>query len=293
VTGTASWSEEERVPQYELKVEKGRLFLNLDSVTKRHKGPRKSFPLARPAKREEGPIRVVGISTTAMDPEHPRYSTSEDLLQVGLESAAADFGAETRLLRLSDLKFRSCEGFYSKNAYACTWPCSITQMDSSDELDQVYEAIVHWADVIVIASPIRWGSASALYYKMIERMNCIQNQITIANKVLIQNKVASFIITGGQDNVQAVAGQMLMFFSELGFVFPPFPFIAHTLGWSAENMERNVAYVQGSTELRDGAKDLVRRAIEMAKLVMESKVCQTHIVRAGRKAHAEAADKAG
>jgi multimeric flavodoxin WrbA len=166
-------------------------------------------------------------------------------------------------------------------------------MDSSDELDQVYEAIVHWADVIVIASPIRWGSASALYYKMIERMNCIQNQITIANKVLIQNKVASFIITGGQDNVQAVAGQMLMFFSELGFVFPPFPFIAHTLGWSAENMERNVAYVQGSTELRDGAKDLVRRAIEMAKLVMESKVCQTHIVRAGRKAHAEAADKAG
>ena len=45
-------------------------------------------------------------------------------------------------------------------------------------MDQVYEGVVHWADVIVIATPIRWGGASSLYYKMIERMNCIQNQET-------------------------------------------------------------------------------------------------------------------
>ncbi len=147
--------------------------------------------------------------------------------------------------------------------------------------------MVHWADVILIATPIRWGSASSLYYKMIERMNCIQNQITIANRVLIQNKVASFIITGGQDNVQAVAGHMLMFFAELGFMFPPFPFIAHSLGWNAENMERNISFVQRSDELRDGAKDLARRAIETSKVLLESKLCSERIVRAGRKAHKE------
>ena len=85
---------------------------------------------------------------------------------------------------------------------------------------------------------------------MIERMNCIQNQITIANRVLMENKVAAFIITGGQDNVQAVAGQMLGFFAELGCHFPQFPFIAHSRGWSAEDMERNVRYVLESEELR-------------------------------------------
>jgi hypothetical protein len=37
---------------------------------------------------------------------------------------------------------------------------------------------------------------------MVERMNCIQNQETIANKHLLKNKVAAFIIMGGQDNVQ-------------------------------------------------------------------------------------------
>jgi multimeric flavodoxin WrbA len=68
-----------------------------------------------------------------------------------------------------ELSFRACEGFYSKSARACTWPCAITQMDPKDQMDQVYEGVVHWADVIVIATPIRWGGASSLYYKMIER----------------------------------------------------------------------------------------------------------------------------
>ena len=124
---------------------------------------------------------------------------------------------------LNALKFRACEGFYSKNARACTWPCSITQIDASDEMDQVYEALVHWADAIIVASPIRWGAASSLYFKMAERLNCVQNAITIRNQVLIRNKVAGFIIVGGQDNIQAVAGQMLGFFAELGFSFPAIP----------------------------------------------------------------------
>jgi hypothetical protein len=96
-------------------------------------------------------------------------------------------------------------------------------------------------------------------------MNCIQNYITTNNRVLIQNKVAAFIITGGQDNVQAVAGQMLGFFSELGFVLPAFPYIAHSLGWTAENMERNVRYVQDNQALQEGARTLVKRAIDTAK----------------------------
>jgi multimeric flavodoxin WrbA len=99
-------------------------------------------------------------------------------------------------------------------------------MDPNDQLTPVYEGIVHWADVILVSTPIRWGSASALYYKMVERMNCIQNQVTITDRVLLRNKVAAFIIVGGQDNVQSVAGQMLGFFAEIGCLFPQFPYIA-------------------------------------------------------------------
>ncbi len=282
--------EKECVPRYELKIENGQLYINLDALTKRNKLPHPPLALARPVAKErpEGPIRVLGISTTVMERKYPRYSTSEALLQAALVSAEKDHGAETQLIKLNDLNFHNCKGYYSKSSHACTWPCSITQMDSKDGLTPVYEALIHWADVVLLSTPIRWGSASALYYKMIERFNCIQNQITLHNKVLIQNKVASFIITGGQDNIQAVAGQMLGFFAELGFSFPPFPYIAHSLGWSAENMERNISYVQTSEELCKGAADLARRSIEMSKrLICSAGIVGESVERAGRKAHQE------
>src|SRR6516225_8592017 len=218
-----------------------------------------------------------------MDTTNPRFSGSDHLLDRALKSAA-DLGAETRLIRLNDLKFRACEGYYSKAAQACTWPCSITQMDASDGLDRVYEVFVHWADAVIVASPIRWGTASSLYFKMAERMNCVQNQITIANRVLIRNKVAGFIIVGGQDNIQMVAGQMLGFFAELGFIFPQFPFIAHSRGWSHEDMENNVAMVRNSKELADGACMLAKRLLDLAARLIAQDEAPASIERGGRKA---------
>ena len=59
------------------------------------------------------------------------------------------------------------------------------------------------------------------------------------DNVLIRDKVAGFIITGGQDNIQAVAGQMLVFFTELGFDVPQFPFIADCVGKPAVKTKVN------------------------------------------------------
>ena len=276
--------EQDQVPRFELKEEAGRLLVDLMSASARRKKPHERHALERPIVRQPGRLRVLGLSTTAMDAAYPRYSTSDSLLEVALD-AAIEAGAETRLLRANTLKFRHCEGYYSKSAQACTWPCSITQMDAEDEMVQVYEALVFWCDVVILSSPIRWGSASSLYFKLIERMNCIQNQVTIRDNVLIRNKVAAFIITGGQDNVQAVAGQMLMFFSELGFEFSQFPFIAHSRGWSAEDMERNVTYVMRSPELRDGARALAMRAMEKSAQLVAADAPVDKTVRGGRKAH--------
>ena len=277
--------EEDCVPAYQVKVENGRVLIDLHSATKRHKKPHAPHPLARKIERASGPLRLAGISTTAMDANNPRFSGSDHLLDHALR-AARSLEAETRCIRLNDLKFRTCEGYYSKAAHACTWPCSITQMDSSDQMDQVYEALVHWADAIIIASPIRWGAASSLYFKMAERLNCVQNAMTIRNQVLIRNKVAGFIIVGGQDNIQELAGHMLGFFAELGFIFPQFPYIAHSRGWSHEDMERNVDIVRNSTELAEGAAMLAKRCLELVAQLIARDEAPTSIERGGRKAHA-------
>lgn len=276
--------EKDCIPTYSLKIQGNDLFVNLTQATKRSKLPHTPHPLARKVIPQTGPLRVVGISTTNMDEKNPRTSTSDYLLECALEHAGKNLSADTKMIRLSSLEFRACEGYYSKSAKACTWPCSITQMDPADQMDQVYEAIVHWADVILISTSIRWGNASSLYYKMVERLNCVQNQITIRNVELIKNKTVGMIITGGQDNVQAVVGQLLGFFSEIGCVFPPFPYIAHSRGWTSEDMEKNVIQVLQSEDLKKAAEELVERAISTASMLRH----QTHhdlSSKAGRKAH--------
>jgi len=267
-----------------VKIQDGRVLIDVANATQRQKKPHEPHPLARTPERQPGPVRMAGISTTAMDPNHPRYSTSDALLELALEHGKRA-GAITQLIRLSALKVEHCRGYYSKSAQACTWPCSITQMDPTDQMERVYEAFVHWADVILIATPIRWGNASSLYYKMVERMNCIQNQETIASKHLMKNKVAAFIITGGQDNVQAVAGEMLGFFAELGCQFPQFPYVAHSRGWSAEDMENNMRYVMNSEILKEGTRALVDRAVKMAEFMISHACPEQQYARGGRKAH--------
>ncbi len=257
------------LPRHSVKEKGSHLFVNLRPQNRRAYFPHPPHPLARKIVRKPGPIRIAGISTTPMDEVLKRYSTSERLLETALAHARTKLKAETKLIKLRNLKFNHCGGFYSIDEKACTWPCTYSQIDEKDKLGEVYEALVFWADIILIATPIRWGSASSLYYKMAERLNCIENQAMLYDKKLIKNKVAAFIITGGQDNVQAVAGQMMTFFSQLGFLFPRDPFVGHSRGWAAEDMDNNIKYVRSSNELRVEINRLVEGAVEMSRSLLK------------------------
>ncbi len=243
-------------------------------------------------------IRILGISTTnANDKMAPRNSTSEDALNFALEYARRELDAETVMVKLRDLEFSHCEGYYSINANACIFPCSISERDKDDQMIQIYEKVILWADVVLIATPIRWGSASSLYYKMIQRMNCVQNQSITHNRNLIRDKVASFIITGGQDNIQHVAGELMSFWSQLGFVFGKFPFVGWTRGWHAEDMENNydamISSLNGSinTQVENGKnskmhKDIVETihgAFEMALLIKRNRYDQKVLDKSNKK----------
>jgi hypothetical protein len=60
--------------------------------------------------------------------------------------------------------------------------------------------------------------------------------------------------------------------------------IAHSLGWEAEEMERNMDFVRSSEGLRAGARDLLTRAAEMSKCLLEREIAHASIERGGRKA---------
>jgi hypothetical protein len=61
--------------------------------------------------------------------------------------------------------------------------------------------------------------------------------------------------------------------------------VAHSRGWSAEDMERNIEFVQKSTELRDGARMLAARAVHTAEGLLAHDVAPQEVARGGRKAH--------
>jgi nitrite reductase/ring-hydroxylating ferredoxin subunit/multimeric flavodoxin WrbA len=277
--------EDETVPVYDVEERPDGVYVATPPAVARRVVKHPPHALTQPTPKPDGaPPRVLGLSTTAMDEANPRFSTSDALLDHAL-ARAAERGAETRLLRLRDLTFAACEGNYSKASRACTWPCAITERDPADQLTVVYDGLVNWADVVLLATPIRWGAAGSLYFRMAERLNCVQNQITTHNRVLIRNKVAAFVITGGQDNIQSVAGGLFTFWAELGFVFPPFPFIAHSRGWDAEDMETNVRQVRTSDALRGAARELLDRSLDFwSSLDHHRTEPERPMERAGRKA---------
>ena len=264
-TGSAPPGFFDQQALYEVKVENGKILISEQPVVKARRAEHAEKPLLDLEKlmyqTTPTSLNVLGISTTNMNGGLPRFSTSENTLEKALSYAHERHGASTKMIKLRDLKFRACEGYYSQHENACTWPCSISEMDANDGMNDVYRAMVLWADVLLVATPIRWGNASSLYFRMAERLNCVQNQITLKNRVLIKNKVASFIITGGQDNIQQVAAQLMCFYTDLGFVFPPFSFVGWSRGWTAEDMDRNIAAFQKSKYIDRSVKELVDNCV--------------------------------
>src|SRR6478672_8978510 len=77
--------EEDAVPAYPVRVENGRVLVDLANASRRTKKPHPPHPLEREVKRAPGPLRVCGISTTAMDTANPRFSGSDHLLEHALK----------------------------------------------------------------------------------------------------------------------------------------------------------------------------------------------------------------
>lgn len=219
-------------------------------------------------------VRILGISSTnSKDDISPTKSTSEDSLKYALDYAKNKLGADCNMVKLRQLKFKHCEGYYSKNAKACIFPCSISEMDKEDQMIQIYEKLILWSDIVIISTPIRWGNASSLYYQMVQRMNCVQNQSITNHQYLIRDKVAAFIITGGQDNIQHVAGEMMSFWSQLGFLFGKFPFVGWSRGWYAEDMENNYEKMvsEQGAGMKTDIKKMVNGAVLLSKLLRENR----------------------
>ena len=95
----------------------------------------------------------------------PRKGWNTDMLLQQALKGAADAGAETELIQLSDLTFSGCRScFACKRAGAETGRCMW-----KDDLQPVLDKILS-ADAVFMGSPIYLGNVSGMMYCLMERL---------------------------------------------------------------------------------------------------------------------------
>ena len=101
----------------------------------------------------------------------PRKGWNTDMLLQQALKGAADAGAETELIQLSDLKFSGCRScFACKRAGAETGRCMW-----KDDLQPVFDKMLA-ADAVFMGSPIYLGNVSGMMYCLASRDPCGEPQ---------------------------------------------------------------------------------------------------------------------
>jgi multimeric flavodoxin WrbA len=204
-------------------------------------------------------IRVLGISGASR--QEPAMSKSERLLDTALGQYRS-YGCQTEFIRLKDLRIYECEGNYSENPAYCTYPCQSTIKYDDDQMQQVYDAVLA-CDILILSTPIRWNNHSALIQKFVERMNTIENQYSWFGNRMIKDKVAGLIIIGHVDGIQHVAGNLMNFFSWLGFHLPEVA-IASWVGENDEDTTKDWGQIEKNRYTQEDLQNLVASALRLA-----------------------------
>ena len=168
--------------------------------------------------------KILFISTTT----HKKKSTSKMVLR-GLERMLSD-NHEVRFIdadKIHIVKNLSCYSDGGKNcaskeagSYRC-WAHKLShenpeEYGGKDQMNLIYDAL-EWCDLVIWGTSVRWGSHSALMQKIIERMNTLENRVTIYNENnFLEGKKCGVVVTGHHYEAPKVAEHLLTQFSWFG-----------------------------------------------------------------------------
>lgn len=150
----------------------------------------------------EHKLKVVVLLGTLKTGNEP--SNTDGLIDELLEHFA-DYGAETKKFRLANMNI----------------PVGLAEkISENDEWPKIAEAL-RSADIVIFGTPVWWGGQSSLIQRIMERMTHFDESYIMNGKSDLYHKVAGLVITGHEDGVQHIVGNLYNFLQWLGFVIPP------------------------------------------------------------------------
>lgn len=128
-----------------------------------------------------------------------------------------------------------------------------------DEMPVIYDGL-EWADIVIFATSVRWGSHSALLQTIVERMNTLENRATVyGEKNPLNGKRCGVIVTGQHWQSQEVAARLINMFGLYGFDANP----AATLVWQfTSDMNEEQTKNNAPALASDMKKDQYQQIIE-------------------------------
>lgn len=170
-------------------------------------------------------MKILVISTTT----HKENSTSKLVLEEVMSKLKKDHDIDyIDADQLHIVKNLSCyssggDNCASKDAgkYRC-WAHKLSQESPSeyggkDEMGVIYDGL-EWCDAVIFSTSVRWGSHSALMQKILERMNTLENRVSVFNeKNTLEGKKCGVVVTGHHHMAQSVADHLLTQLTFWGF----------------------------------------------------------------------------
>jgi len=146
-------------------------------------------------------MKVIGIVGS------PRKNGNTEFLTAHTMRAIAEEGLDTELIRLAGLKIGPCTA-----CMACKKQetCSI-----KDDLFPIYLRMKE-ADGIILASPVYYGSATALIKALMERVGYIAHW----NGEALRGKVGGPLVVARRSGRTFTVAQLTLWFQILGFFIP-------------------------------------------------------------------------
>jgi len=207
-------------------------------------------------------IRILGIAGSPV-----KGGNTEALLKEALGITASDPEVQTEVLNLSGLQIAGCQH--------CNW-CIKNQTPEkfcvvSDGMDEIYPAVVR-ADVIILATPVHIGRMSGLMANTIDRMRIFVYGNIYRGK--LKDKIGGALVVGFLRH-----GGIEATLSNLNTTFALFNMISVGRGGLAlTSLDGKGKTTKGVRHMvmEDAfglftAKDVVQRAVEIAKIVQTGK----------------------
>lgn len=100
-------------------------------------------------------------------------------------------------------------------------PGTYSDMGEGDEWPNILRRVLD-SDIVILATPVWWGSQSSEIQRVIERLDELHDKILAGEPSALEGKVGGIVITGDSDGAEHIIGNLCNFFNAVGLLIPPY-----------------------------------------------------------------------